>query len=194
MSNELSGRKIAILATDGFEKSELFDPKKALDKAGAETKVVSLKSGRIKGWSKGNWDDSIAVDLTLDQANPDNFDALLIPGGVINPDKMRLDPRAVTFAKSFFDAGKPVAAICHGPQLLIETKEVRGKRMTSWPSLKTDLLNAGAIWEDSEVVSDKGLTTSRKPEDIPAFSKKIIEEFAFHGQHRPRAQEEARPH
>ncbi|MNK19525.1 General stress protein 18 [compost metagenome] len=178
MGNKLSGKKIAILATDGFEKSELFDPKKALDAEGAETKVVSLKAGRIKGWTNGNWDDSIEVDLTLDQANPENFSALLLPGGVINPDKLRTDERAIKFAKAFIEAGKPVGAICHGPQLLIETKALKGRRMTSWPSLKTDLMNAGASWEDSEVVTDNGLVTSRKPADIPSFNRKIIEEFA----------------
>ncbi len=177
--NKLSGKKVAILATDGFEQSELFDPKLELEKAGAKTFVVSPKSGSIKAWNHTNWGESIQVDMTLDHANPDEFDALLLPGGVINPDRLRMELKAVEFAQAFVDSGKPIAAICHGPQLLIETNLLdEGKRMTSWPSLKTDLINAGANWTDEEVVTDRGLVTSRKPADIPAFCRKMIEEIA----------------
>ena len=169
---------MAILAADGFEQSELFEPKKALEEAGAEVSIVSLKAGEIKGWNHMNWGASIDVDLTVDEANPDDFDALQLPGGVMNPDKLRMNEQAVNFIKAFFDAGKPVAAICHAPWTLIEADVVRGKTVTSWASLKTDLENAGAVWIDEEVVTDNGLVTSRKPDDIPAFNEKIIEEFA----------------
>ncbi|WII71159.1 type 1 glutamine amidotransferase domain-containing protein [Bdellovibrio sp. 22V] len=175
---QLSEKKVAILATDGFEKAELLDPKKALEQAGAEVTVISLKSGQIKSWSEGNWSDPIQVDLTLDKARPENFDALMLPGGVINPDKLRMEPKAVEFVRSFVDSGKPIAAICHGPQTLINAEGVEGRRMTSWPSLRADLENAGAEWVDEEVVTDQGLVTSRKPADIPAFNRKMIEEFA----------------
>lgn len=182
MNNKLDGIKVAILAADGFEQSELFEPKKALEEAGAETKVVSLKSGEIKGWNEKDWGDKIAVDLTVDEANADDFDALQIPGGVMNPDKMRMNEKAVNFVKSFFEAGKPVGAICHAPWMLVEADVVKGRTVTSWASLKTDLENAGAKWVDQECVTDNGLVTSRNPNDIPAFNKKIIEEFAegFH--------------
>lgn len=178
MKNKLDGIKVAILATDGFEQSELFEPKKALDNVGAETQIVSLKSGEIKGWNEKDWGDSIAVDLTVDQANAENFDALVLPGGVMNPDKLRMNEKAVSFVKAFFDAGKPVGAICHAPWTLIEADVVKGKTLTSWSSLRTDLENAGAKWLDREVVTDNGLVTSRNPDDIPAFNEKIIEEFA----------------
>ncbi|WP_295906219.1 type 1 glutamine amidotransferase domain-containing protein [uncultured Bdellovibrio sp.] len=177
MAKPLKGKRIAILATDGFEESELFEPKKALDDAGAETSVVSLKKGKIKGWSKGDWGKSIAVDLTLDEADSEDFDALMLPGGVMNPDRLRMDERAVEFAQDFVDAQKPIAALCHGPQLLIETGILSGRKVTSWPSLRTDIINAGGKWFDAEVVTDQGLVTSRKPDDIPAFNKKMIEEF-----------------
>ncbi len=174
----LKGIWVAILATDGFEQSELMEPKKALEEAGAKTMVVSLKAGKIRGWKDSDWGERVAVDLTIDHASPANFQALLLPGGVMNPDKLRMDPKVITFVKSFVDAGKPIAAICHGPWTLVEADAVRGKRLTSWPSLKTDIQNAGGVWEDAEVVVDKGLVTSRKPSDIPAFNRKMIEEIA----------------
>lgn len=183
MSNKIEGLKVAVLAADGFEQSELFEPKKALEEAGAEVKIVSLEAGEIKGWNEKNWGDSIAVDLTVDEASADDFDALQLPGGVMNPDKLRMNEKAVQFIKSFFDAGKPVAAICHAPWTLIEAGVVKGKTLTSWASLKTDLQNAGAKWIDREVVADNGLVTSRNPQDIPAFNQKMIEEFA-EGVHR----------
>lgn len=179
---DLKGKKIAILSTDGFEQSELLEPKQALLDAGADVKVVALKggikAGEIKGWNHTDWGQTVKVDMLLDDANAEQFDALMLPGGVINPDKLRMDLKAVEFVKAFADAGKPIAAICHGPQTLIETGMLIGRTMTSWPSLKTDLINAGANWVDEEVVSDNGLVTSRKPADIPAFNRKMIEEFA----------------
>jgi protease I len=183
MANKLDGLNVAILATDGFEQSELFEPKKALEEAGAAVKIVSLEAGEIKGWNEKNWGDSIAVDLTVDEALAEDFDALQLPGGVMNPDKLRMNEKAVRFIKAFFDAGKPVAAICHAPWTLVEAGVVNGRTVTSWPSVKTDLINAGAKWVDEEVVADNGLVTSRKPQDIPAFNRKMIEEFA-EGAHR----------
>lgn len=180
MSNnlKLDGVRVAILATDGFEQSELFEPKKALEEAGAKVSIVSLEPGEIKGWNHTNWGETIEVDLTVDEADAADFDALQLPGGVMNPDKLRMNEQAVNFVKAFFDAGKPIGAICHAPWTLIEAGVVRGKTVTSWPSLRTDLENAGAVWVDEEVVTDNGLVTSRKPDDIPAFNEKIIEEFA----------------
>jgi protease I len=177
-SNNLNGKRVAILATDGVEQVELTEPRKALDQAGAKTLVVSPKSGKIKGWQHDHWGDEIAVDIGLDSATADTFDALLLPGGVMNPDHLRQNKKAVQFVRSFFEAGKPVAAICHGPWLLVEADVVRGRTVTSWPSLQTDLRNAGADWVDREVATDQGLVTSRKPDDIPAFNRKMIEEFA----------------
>jgi protease I len=174
----LSGHKVAILATDGFEKSELFEPKKALEGAGAVVDIVSFKIGKIKSWDKKDWGPSIEVDLDLDDANPEDFDALVLPGGVMNPDSLRKDQKAVEFVRSFVQAGKPIGAICHGPWTLIEADGVRGRIVTSWPSLQTDLRNAGADWVDEEVVTDNGLVTSRKPDDLPAFNRKLIEEIA----------------
>jgi protease I len=174
----LKGLKIAILATDGFEQVELLEPRKALDQAGAETRVVSPKRDRIRGWNFTNWGDEVPVDMTLDQARPQDFDALLQPGGVINPDALRMIPEAVAFEKAFFDAGKPVAAICHGPWMVIEAGAARGRRIAAWPSLKTDLRNAGAEWVDQEVVIDGNLVSSRKPDDIPAFNRAMIQEFS----------------
>ncbi len=171
----LKGKKIAIISTDGFEESELFEPKKALENSGAHIDIVSLESGVIKAWKHGEWSKTIAVDVTLDKAKQQDYDALVIPGGVINPDKLRREKKAVEFVKSFFTNNKPVAAICHGPQLLIEAEEVKGRKMTSFFSIKTDLQNAGAIWVNQEVVVDKGLITSRNPNDLEAFSNKIIE-------------------
>ena len=176
--NTLNGKRVAILATDGVEQVELTEPRRALDQAGAKTVVVSPKSGKIKGWQHDHWGDEIPVDQPLESANADTFDALLLPGGVMNPDHLRQNKQAVQFVRRFFEAGKPVAAICHGPWLLVEADVVRGRTVTSWPSLQTDLRNAGADWVDREVATDEGLVTSRKPDDIPAFSKKMIEEFA----------------
>jgi len=175
--NDLIGKRVAILATDGVEAAELIDPRNALDKAGAKTLLVSPKDDKIKTWEHDHWGDDIPVDIQLGKANADDFDALMIPGGVMNPDRLRMDKRAVGFVKRFFDSGKPVAAICHGPWLLVEADVVRHRTVTSWPSLQTDLRNAGADWVDREVVTDMGLVTSRKPDDIPAFNKKMIEEF-----------------
>lgn len=182
MSNELKGRKIAILATDGYEQSELTDPKKILEAAGATVEVLSIKEGEIKGWNKTDWGSSIKVDRLVKDANPTEFDALVLPGGQMNPDKLRMDESAVGFVRTFTQSGKPVAAICHGPWTLIEAGVVRGRTMTSWPSVHTDLLNAGANWVDQEVVTDSNIITSRKPEDIPAFSKALIQAIQHHGQ------------
>jgi len=178
MSHDLNGRTIAILATDGFEQSELTEPKRALEDAGATVHVVSPKSGSIRGWDVTDWGNEVPVDLGLEQAGPEDYDGLVLPGGQINPDKLRLEPQAVEFVRAFFAGGKPVGAICHGPWLLVEADVVRGREVTSWPSIRTDLRNAGANWVDREVVVDQGLVTSRKPDDIPAFNAKIIEEFA----------------
>jgi len=175
---KLDGLKVAILATDGFEQSELLEPRKALQQAGATTEVVAPKSGKIRGWNHTEWGEEVGVDKELQQADPEEYDALVLPGGVMNPDKLRAIPEAVSFAKSFFDAGKPVAAICHGPWTVLEAGAAKGHRMTSWPSLKTDLRNAGADWVDAEVVVDGQLVTSRKPDDIPAFNRAAIELFA----------------
>ena len=175
MVSKLSGKKVAILATDGFEQVELTEPRKALNEAGATTEVVSLKDGEIKGWKFKEWGDTVGVDKTLQQANPQDYDALLLPGGVINPDHLRMDPAAVEFVRKFADSGKTIAAICHGPWTLVEADVVRGKSMTSWPSVKTDLKNAGAKWVDQEVCTGGQFITSRKPDDIPAFSQAIIE-------------------
>lgn len=174
----LEGVKIAILATDGFEQVELTEPRKALQDAGADTEVVAPKAGRIRGWKTRDWGDEVGVDATLEDADPKDYDALVLPGGVMNPDHLRMEPRAVAFVKAFFDADKPVAAICHGPWTLIESGAVRGHRMTSWPSLQTDLRNAGANWVDQEVVVDGNLVTSRKPDDLPAFNREIVELFS----------------
>ena len=175
---QLQGLKVAILATDGVEQAELLKPREALQQAGAETKVVSLKSGKIKGWNHTDWGEQIRVDIELDKANPQDFDALLLPGGVQNPDKLRMEPKAVQFVKAFFQAEKPVAAICHAPWMVLEAGEANGLRITSWPSLKTDLQNAGAEWVDEPMVGDGNLVTSRKPDDIPAFNRGMIELFA----------------
>jgi protease I len=176
--NGLSGLKVAILVTDGFEQIELEEPRKALDQAGAQTSVVSPKEGRVRGWKFTEWGDEVPVDASLEKASADDFDALLLPGGVISPDKLRTIPRAVAFTKAFFDAGKPVAAICHGPWTLIEADVVHGRVMTSWPSLRTDLENAGAEWVNRPVVIDGNLLTSRQPDDIAeAFNPGMIELF-----------------
>ncbi len=177
MPNELNGRTVAVLATDGVEQVELTEPVKALKAAGATVHVVSPKQGSLQGWNHHDKGDPIPVDQPLEGAEPGRYDALLLPGGVVNPDELRLQPKAIEFIRHFVESGKPIAAICHGPWTLIDAGGVKGRRMTSWPSLKTDLTNAGASWEDSEVVTDRGLVTSRKPDDIPAFSRKMIEEF-----------------
>jgi protease I len=178
MSEKLKGKKVAILATDGFEQVELTEPKKALEEAGAITHVISPKSGSIKGWNHTDWGENVKVDKGLEQARVSDYDALVLPGGVLNPDRLRMEPKAVAFVKEFAQSGKPVAAICHGPWTLIEAGVVRGRKMTSWPSVKIDLMNAGAKWVDDQVVTDANFITSRKPADIPAFSRKIIEEIA----------------
>src|SRR3981081_4278850 len=173
----LQGVKVAILVTDGFEQVELTEPRKALDQAGADTRVVSPKGDEVRGWNFADWGQTLPVDLKLDEARPQDFDALLLPGGVINTHKSRMIPAAVAFVKAFFDAGKPVAAICHGPWMIVEADKARGRRMTSWPSIRTDLRNAGAEVVDQEAVVDGNLVTSRKPDDIPAFSRAMIELF-----------------
>ena len=174
----LSGMKVAILAAEGFEQAELTEPKKALEEAGAETRVVSPARGEVQGWKHFDKAERIKFDVPLDQADAADYDALLLPGGVANPDQLRTLPKAVQFVRAFFETGKPVAAICHGPWTLIEAGVVRGRTLTSWPSLKTDLTNAGAMWVDREVCVDHGLVSSRKPDDIPAFNQKMISEFA----------------
>ena len=182
MSGQISGIRVAALATDGVEQVELTKPVEALKQAGAKVTVVSPKGGQIQGMNHDEKGDRLPTDASLDQAKPDQFDALLLPGGVANPDTLRIDPRAVAFVRHFKDAGKPIASICHGPWTLIEAKAVEGKRMTSWPSLKTDLTNAGAQWVDEQVVRDGKLVTSRKPDDIPAFNREMLAMFAEAGQ------------
>src|SRR3954471_18861963 len=191
---QLNGRRIAILATQGVEQVELTSPRKALEKAGAIVELVSphklIKGGKIKAWNLVKWGDSFKIDVSLSQAKVSSYDGLHVPGGVINPDVLRMDTDAVDFVRGFFEAGKPVSSICHGPWMLIEADVVRGRTLTSWPSLKTDLRNAGANWVDEEVVVDSGLVTSRKPDDLPAFCSKIVEEFAegVHEEQREKAQ------
>jgi protease I len=177
-SDTLRGKRIAILVDNGFEQVELTEPRKALDQAGANTVVVSPQDSKVKGWNMKEWGQEIAVDVPLEEADAQDFHALLLPGGVMNPDHLRMNPDAVSFVKDFIDADKPVAAICHGPWTLIEAGAVEGHTMTSWPSLKTDLTNAGANWEDREVIRDGKLVTSRKPDDIPAFNREMIDMFA----------------
>lgn len=188
MTHHLTGRRVAVLATDGFEQSELTEPVKALKEAGAEVEIVSPKDGKIQGMKHDQKGDSVKVDRALAQAKAEDYSALVLPGGVANPDSLRIEPKAIEFIKHFVTTGKPIAAICHGPWPLIDAGGVKGRKVTSWPSLKTDLTNAGAKWEDSEVVNDQGLVTSRKPDDLPAFNKKMIEEFA-EGKHAARAAE-----
>jgi len=179
-SHDVQNRKVAFLATHGFEYSELADPLDALNEAGADTTVVSLSESdsTIRGWSKGDWADSIDVDATLDEVSADDFEALVIPGGVMNPDRLRQFEEAVSFVRDFFADGKPVAAICHGPWLIVEAGAADNRRMTSWPGIKTDLKNAGAHWVDEEVVVDQGLVTSRSPDDMDAFIYKTLEEIS----------------
>ena len=174
----LENRRVAILTEEGFEQVELTSPKAALLDAGATVHIISPKRGKIKAWDKTNWGIEVDVDKQLDEVSPDDYDALMLPGGVLNPDKLRQNKDAVAFVTAFLKEGKPVAAICHGPQMLIETGLIKGRKLTSFPSLQTDLKNAGAEWIDEEVVVDNGLVTSRTPADLPAFNKKMIEEFA----------------
>lgn len=174
----LSNRLIAILTEDGFEQIELTSPKEALEAAGATVHVISPQQEKVKAWNHTNWGIEIPVDRNLSEVSPDDYDGLVLPGGVINPDKLRMNKAAIAFVSAFLDEGKPVAAICHGPQTLIETGLIKGRKMTSYPSLQTDLINAGVNWVDEEVVVDKGLVTSRRPADLDAFNRKTIEEMA----------------
>lgn len=175
----LNGRKVAVLATDGFEQSELTEPKRLLEEAGATVHVIAPDgASAIKGWDKKDWGDSIKVDAPLEGASASDYDALVLPGGVINPDKLRINAEAIALIKAFAAANKPIAAICHGPWTLINAELVDGRKLTSWPSLQADLENAGAQWQDSEVVHDGNLITSRKPDDIPAFARTLIEAMA----------------
>jgi protease I len=178
VADTLKGKKVAILASDMFERVELEQPRKALEDAGAHTEIVSIHDGEIMGFDHFDAAKAVEVDRTVEEVTPDDYDALLIPGGVGNPDQLRGDENAVAFVRSFHDSGKPMAVICHGPWMLVEAGVVRGKRLTSWPTLQTDIRNAGGEWVDEEVVVDHGLVTSRKPDDIPAFNKKMIAEFA----------------
>ncbi|GAA4398888.1 type 1 glutamine amidotransferase domain-containing protein [Nibrella viscosa] len=177
MDNKLQGKKVAILLTDGFEQIEMTEPRKALEEQGIQTHLIAPKDDEVKGWDETDWGDVFPVDVPLNQANPEDYDALLLPGGVMNPDHLRMEKKAVAFVRHFFEARKPVAAICHAPTMLIEADVVRGRKLTSYPSIQTDLRNAGANWVDQEVVTDQGLVTSRKPDDIPAFNRKMIEEI-----------------
>jgi protease I len=177
MAGKLDGKKVAILVTDGFEQVEMTKPREALNQVGAETKIVSLKRGKIQGMQHADKGDKFDVDLTLNEARPEEFDALMIPGGLMNPDALRSNDDALEFTRHFFREGKPVAAICHGPWVLIDAGVVRGRTLTSWPAIKTDVKNAGGKWVNEQVVVDNGLVTSRQPDDIPAFNKKMIEEF-----------------
>ncbi|WP_026705743.1 type 1 glutamine amidotransferase domain-containing protein [Flavobacterium soli] len=170
-------KRIAILATNGFEESELKSPKDFLEQQGWTADIVSLKSGTIKGWKDGNWSDEFEVNYTLDEVSSKDYNALVLPGGVINPDQLRRDEKAVSFVKDFFSENKPVAAICHGPQILVDAEVLEGRNVTSFSSIKKDLLNAGAVWTNEEVVVDNGLVTSRTPDDLPAFNKKMVEEI-----------------
>jgi protease I len=191
VAGELQGKKVAFLATDGVEQVEYTEPRKAIEHAGAEVQLVSLRPGEIQGFNHLDKADTFPVDLAVKDARPEDFDGLVIPGGVANPDAMRLDRNAVRFVRSFFDAGKPVAAICHAAWMLVEADVVRGRTLTSWPSLQTDIRNAGGTWVDEEVHVDRGMVTSRKPDDIPAFSAKAIEEIA-EGVHPEQAQATSR--
>jgi protease I len=178
MAGELMDKKVAILVAHGFEQVELTEPRRALEEAGAQVQIVSPESGEVRGWQHTEWGDRFPVDVALDTANPDDFDALMLPGGVMNPDSLRRNEWALQFVRAFVESGKPVAAICHAPWTLIDAGVVSGRRMTSYHSLQTDLKNAGAQWVDEEVVVDNGLVTSRQPDDIPAFNRKMVEEIA----------------
>lgn len=186
----LPGLSVAALFTDGVELVEYLEPARILNEAGADVTVIAPHDGEIKSWHHGNWGDKITVDQTLDTAKTADFDALLLPGGVMNPDRLRMNPEAVRFAAEMVADGKPVAAICHGPWLLVEADVVRGRTLTSWPSLQTDIRNAGGTWVDQEVVYDNGIVTSRKPDDIPAFSQRMIDVFAQGQLERPKARKD----
>jgi protease I len=178
MAQELNGRRVAILATDGVEEVEYTGPRQAVEEAGATAELVSLEPGQIQAVQHADKSRTFPVDRTVDEADPAGYDALILPGGVANPDHLRADPRAVAFVRAFVEAGKPIGAICHGPWTLVEADAVRGRTLTSWPSLKTDIRNAGGAWVDEPVHVDRGLVTSRKPDDIPQFNAKLVEEFA----------------
>jgi deglycase len=186
VANELQGKRVAFLATDMVEQVELTEPWKAVQEAGATTELISLEEGEIQGFNHYDKGDTFPVDKTVEEARADDYDALVIPGGVGNPDTMRADENAVGLVRDFFEQGKPVGVICHGPWMLVEAGVVRGRKVTSWPSLQTDIRNAGGNWVDQEVVVDEGLVTSRKPDDLPAFNAKIVEEFA-EGRHEQQA-------
>lgn len=178
MARDVNGKRVAILTENGFEEIELTSPKKSLEEAGATVHIVSPQNGMVKAWDHDHWSGEVNVDVHVSDVNIENYDMLVIPGGVINPDKMRTDVDCVSLVQQFMEAGKPVAAICHGPQLLIETGMISGRKMTSYHSIKTDLVNAGVIWEDKEVVVDNGIITSRSPKDLEAFNAKLMEELA----------------
>ena len=182
MARDVKGKKVAIITEHGFEEVELTSPKKVLEEAGVEVHIISAQQGKVKAWDHDHWSIELPVDKALDDTNPEDYDGLLIPGGVMNPDSMRENKKYVAFAQHFIEQGKPLASICHGPQLLIETGMISTRKLTSYPSIKTDLINAGALWEDKEVVVDNGLVTSRSPKDLEAFNKKLIEELS-EGQH-----------
>ena len=186
MANELQGKRIAFLAADMVEQVELTEPWKAVKEAGGQPELISLEEGEIQGFDHYDKADTFQVDKTVEEARADDYDALVIPGGVGNPDTMRMDENAVEFTRQFFEQGKPVGVICHGPWMLVEAGVVRGRKVTSWPSLRTDIQNAGGNWVDQEVVVDEGLVTSRKPDDLPAFNEKIVEEFC-EGRHEQQA-------
>lgn len=177
MAGRLIGKKVAVLVANGFEQVELTKPIEAMRDEGAEVHIVSPENGKVKAWDETDWGDEFDVDVALDSASPDDYNALVLPGGVMNPDHLRTNKKAVAFARSFFEASKPVAAICHGPWLLAEADVVKGREMTSYPSIRTDLENAGANWLDQEVVVDQGFVTSRNPDDLPAFCAKVVEEI-----------------
>jgi protease I len=183
--NRIDGKKVAIIVENGFEQVELTEPRRALEEAGAQTHIISPREGKVRGWKHTEWGDDFDVDVPLEQADPAQYDALLLPGGVMNPDKLRRNEKAQAFVRQFYDDGKPIAAICHGPWTLIDAGIVKRRTMTSYPSIQADLKNAGAKWVDEEVVVDKGIVTSRNPDDIPAFNRKMIEEIA-EGKHRRR--------
>ena len=189
MKKDLKDIRVAILITDGFEQSEMVEPQRALEEHGAITEIISLKGGRVRAWKHDNWGDEFDVNKTIDSVASADYDALLLPGGVMNPDKLRMNMDAVNFVRDFVEAGKPIAAICHGPWMLVEAGACQGKTMTSYDSIRTDIENAGANWVDEPVVTDEGIVTSRKPADIPQFNKKMVEEFA-EGVHRWRSKQQ----
>jgi protease I len=187
MANELQGKKVAFIATEGVEQVELTEPWKAVEQAGAQPELISIEDGDVQAWNHFDKGDTFKVDRTIEEAQPDEYDALVLPGGVANPDQLRADENVVSFIRTFAQSGKPIGVICHGPWTLIEAGVVEGRKLTSWPTLQTDLRNAGADWVDEEVVVDQGLVSSRKPDDLPAFNAKIVEEFA-EGRHEESAQ------